>query len=519
MKRRIRREDGVALMMALMVMMTLSIVTVTAVTFTSSTTRHANRSKSDQQAYALAEAGLNNALSQLASHYPNTTTQYDSSWVSGSTGVALAGGTSTWSGSFASNKWTLTGTGTIKNPDSGVTRTKTLTSYVDVTSSTGLTGAYAYGFFMGDPNSCTTFENGAVVTTSIYIAGCLNLVGSAQIKEPNLLQHTIGIHVGKDLSLANSGTTVGTFVGAVPTWSIASANIVGTIAAPSGACIYASVRQACGTSSYVYSNTAITRNTSSVPMPSYNIDTVYAMASGKWKDAVCSTGTQPFETDYTRNGSAGSVRLIRWNAAGAGSAMPSFDCTVYSNGNTGTYVGRLKWTKGTAQTDSSLYIDGTVFLDGSFDALNIDGGSYTGNGTLYVDGKIHFDNASALCGPVSSGSAVLSSSGGCNSAWQPSLGELLLVSCNASASSGAACNSAGSWSMQMSGNSIVHYTGGALVTGEYYVTNSGTVVGPVWANYADLTGAAQITPFTSLPSGAPSSGSTGYSIGAPYNYH
>jgi Tfp pilus assembly protein PilX len=518
MKTRLRREDGVALMMALMVMMTLSIVTVTAVAFTSSTTRHANRSKSDQQAYALAEAGLNNALSQLASHYPNTTTQYDSSWVSGSTGVALAGGTSTWSGSFASNKWTLTGTGTIKNPDSGVTRTKTLTTTVDVSSSTGLTGAYAYGFFMGDPNSCTTFENGAVIKTSIYISGCLNLLGTGKIVEPDLTKHTLSIHVGKDLTLANSSTTVGTFSGASPTWAIALANIVGSnsLLQP---CVYALVRQACTTAAYVNAQ-SVTRVSSSVPMPSYNIDTVYSMANGKWKDAVCSTGTQPFETDYTRNGSAGSVRLIRWNNAGAGSAMSSFDCTVYSNGNTGTYVGRLKWTKGTAQTDSSLYIDGTVFLDGSFDALNIDGGSYTGNGTLYVDGKVHFDNASALCGPVSSGSAVLGSSGGCNSAWDPSLGSMLIVSCNAiSGLASQACNSAASWSMQMSGNNIIHYTGGSLVSGEYYVTNSGTVVGPVWANYADLTGAAQITPFTSLPSGAPSSGSTGYSIGAPYNYH
>ena len=518
MKRRIRKDDGVALVMALCVMMTLAIVLTTTLTITSASTRHASRSRADQQAFALAESGLNNALSQLASNYPNSTTQYSNSWVSGSTGVALAGGTTTWSGSFSTStgNWTLTGTGTIKNPDTGVTRTKTVTATVPVNSSTGLTGAYAYGFFMGDPNSCTTFENGASVTTSIYIAGCLNLLGSAQIKEPNLLQHTIGIHVGKDLSLANSSTTVGTFVGAVPTWAIASANIVGSNALLQP-CVYAGVRQACGTAAYVNAQ-SVTRVTNSVPLPSYNIDTVYAMA--KWKDASCSVGTQPFETDYTRNGSVGTTRLIRWNAAGAGSAMPSFDCTVYSNGSTGTYVGELRWTKGTAQTNSSLYVDGTIFVDGSIDALNIDGGSYTGNGTIYVDGKVHFDNASALCGPVASGSAVLSSSGGCNSAWQPSLRSLLLVSCNATLGSAAqACNSAGSWSMQMSGNSIVHYTGGALVSGEYYVTNSGTVVGPVWANYADLTGAAQITPFTSLPSGAPSSGSTGYTLGVPSNYH
>ena len=304
MKRlRIQGEDGIALVMALGVLMVLTIVGLGAIELSTSSSRHVYRSRADQKAYSLAEAGLNNALSQLANKYSTPqSTAGDSSWMpaSGSpTTISYSGGTVYWWGSWdgTSNKWTVYGKASVKNPaNPGSYRTKTLQADVNVNGSTGLSGAYAYGFFMGDPNTCTTFENGTVIKTSIYIAGCLNLVGDADIVEPDLTKHTIGIHVGKDLSLANSSTNVGTFVGSTPTWAIASANIVGTVAAPSGACIYASVRQACGTSSYVYAQ-SITRTTNSVPMPTYDIDTVYAKASGKWKDAVCSTGTQPFETD------------------------------------------------------------------------------------------------------------------------------------------------------------------------------------------------------------------------------
>src|SRR3954463_14195892 len=62
---RVADERGVALIMSLGILSVLTILLTESLTLTMAAGRHAQTSNADQKAYALAEAGLNNALAEL----------------------------------------------------------------------------------------------------------------------------------------------------------------------------------------------------------------------------------------------------------------------------------------------------------------------------------------------------------------------------------------------------------------------------------------------------------------------
>ena len=67
---RLRDERGIALIMALGILFVLTITLGTVIYVTSASARHAEHSNAGQKAYALAEAGVNNALAVLNANYP-----------------------------------------------------------------------------------------------------------------------------------------------------------------------------------------------------------------------------------------------------------------------------------------------------------------------------------------------------------------------------------------------------------------------------------------------------------------
>src|SRR4051794_6635631 len=62
---RLRDESGVALVMALGILLVLSLGFATSIAVTSAGARHAHLSKGDQQSYALAEDGINSAVAVI----------------------------------------------------------------------------------------------------------------------------------------------------------------------------------------------------------------------------------------------------------------------------------------------------------------------------------------------------------------------------------------------------------------------------------------------------------------------
>jgi hypothetical protein len=132
-----REERGIALIMALGILFVLSISLGTVLYVTSASARHAEHSNAGQKAYALAEAGLDNALAVLNTKYPSTTT-YPGDTPPGTflpTRVTTYNeGKVTWSGTLQFNpstswrwEWAITSIGEVANPTgpgaANVTRT------------------------------------------------------------------------------------------------------------------------------------------------------------------------------------------------------------------------------------------------------------------------------------------------------------------------------------------------------------------------------------------------------------
>src|SRR3954453_20500847 len=66
---RLSDERGIALVMALGIMLVLTIALTTTIFLTGSSAQHASSSNAGQKAFGLAEAGVNNAISVLHTAY------------------------------------------------------------------------------------------------------------------------------------------------------------------------------------------------------------------------------------------------------------------------------------------------------------------------------------------------------------------------------------------------------------------------------------------------------------------
>ena len=180
----VRDERGIALIMAMGIMLILTVALTTVIFLTASGARDASRTNSGEKAYAIAEAGLNNALAQLAPHYPTFTPAGLSSWVSPTTQAYPGGGACSgttdcvaWTGTFSGSDWTLTGTGTVFNPSGGTSIARTVSAKLHVTQVPD--NFQPYGIFAGDPQAqCTDIGGNISVDVPVYIKNCLNLHGT-----------------------------------------------------------------------------------------------------------------------------------------------------------------------------------------------------------------------------------------------------------------------------------------------------------------------------------------------------
>src|SRR5438552_4639312 len=104
--RRLRRcERGFVLPLTLGISTVLAIVGTTAITYTTSGARTASRSSADQKAYALAEAGVNDAMAVLSLPSNNALDPY----LLPATTVTYDGATVTYAGTLdSSGTWTIT---------------------------------------------------------------------------------------------------------------------------------------------------------------------------------------------------------------------------------------------------------------------------------------------------------------------------------------------------------------------------------------------------------------------------
>ena len=118
LRQELRRESGIALVVALVVMLTVTAFGAVVVSFAQSNSNSAERSADTSVADALAEAGMNHARSVLWSAPnpldPGAVPQGE---------LSLLGGTATYSAKLSGTVWTLTGVSHVGSGSQQVSRT------------------------------------------------------------------------------------------------------------------------------------------------------------------------------------------------------------------------------------------------------------------------------------------------------------------------------------------------------------------------------------------------------------
>jgi len=221
LRRLLRRQDGITLVMAVGILGVLTVSGTTLIYYSSTNARSVSYSTTNSKAYDLAEAGINEMMAILSKPQNNALKTN----LLPSTTSTYSDGTVTWSGTLneATQTWSLTATGTIANP-TGATASnvrRTLTAQVPVTPSfaqplNNPAWNYVFATRTGDPSGCDlTLNNNVSGGSRLYISGnlCLNnnvSVTSNPLVVKGKLQLNNNAAVGASTSLA---TRVETYVG------------------------------------------------------------------------------------------------------------------------------------------------------------------------------------------------------------------------------------------------------------------------------------------------------------------
>jgi Tfp pilus assembly protein PilX len=452
MSKRLRQEDGIALVMALSVTVVLIIFVASMISYTSSNSRAAVKSSADLTAKQYAEAGLNGAYSILqnqtvvAGGNPSAANLLGCNGAGGPASIAGPSDCSVLSakvvcvtaascslgdpgsasvfgyysgtnpGSYnnvnvAASTWLLTSTGYARNPQ-GTTIAKTTTATVLIQPlNAGAVAAVWNHVFMTAPlvpNVCSVDfgGNNLIFTSPLYVIGNLCLSGQNNSVQENVAGQPIDLMVGGKLVLSGSGTSAG-----VSTKYLHSGVVV-------GGCTLVSVTSstsACGTTTNYYVTSPDTFVPTEAPeMTPTEIAAAYNVADpGPKHPCVVATGSLPataFDNDTTQNGTnPATFELVPLGG--------TYQCVSQNGGAT---TGQLIWNGTTSVWNGvpakTLWVSGRVFFDGNLTISSI--GTYTGSGAIDVAGTITFNgNSTTLCAtnPCNTASGAWQGTSGNNS--------------------------------------------------------------------------------------------------------
>ncbi|HEV8459748.1 MAG TPA: pilus assembly PilX N-terminal domain-containing protein [Gaiellaceae bacterium] len=507
-----RDESGVALILALIVVATLTISVAALTTLATTNEKSFARDRQDVRALNSAEAGLNGAIAKLKASDPSTTSIPDLSGSIDSGGWSYTASRTQPDPTGHPNDylWTVTATGT--SPDGSITRqvqTQVKQSVTPGTVTTTTTvpqsGVYGYGLYMGDPNSdCTVsggniFNGSTAVTVPIYVGGSLCLTGGSSIAEPaSSPGGTLTLYVGKKFKSQGPSSPVGT-----SSKHIASATIVGGCLAGTNSVSCSRLGDpnncpnggTCG--SGVWANTySSTQN--AIPKPTIDAPKYYSdpstISSTGCNNNGAQTSTYPsgwnattfkqrvLDGDTTRNTSVGDVHLLE--LVDRSSVLNnSFDCRLYAAD--GTLLSELKWDfPAGCSGPGTLKVLGSVFIDGNLKIDNCDYAVYQGRGTIYVNGTVTFGGGGRICAKPISGNPCLGN-------YDPNQNLLEIVANNAS-------NQAPGFDLGGAGQ----FEGVAYTNGQFNAGNGASFNGNVTADTATFSGAATLKSVVA-PSSAP----------------
>jgi hypothetical protein len=377
LRRRFAAQRGFALVPAIGISLVLGIAGTTMIGYSTQNAGSASRSGADQVTYALAEAGVNNAMAVLENPANNP---LDPALLPATT-TAFNGGSVTWSGTLdrASAVWTVSATGQTRNPTgpkvAPIRRTTSAKVRVVQTVTQPLgNGAWQYIVATRIGNTCDmNVSSGVTQASPLYVVGNLCLSTGTRVTAGPLV-------VKGKLSLSNTDTAVGSSLVKINEAHLA------------GSCKYYvnAWHSPCSSADNVWAN-VLDQAIPPLTTPQPQWDTWYRNAiPGPFQSCTTVSGSPPvFENE--------SVGATRNNSvAGAFSLTPavSYACRV---GPADSPSGELSWDASARM----LTVIGTVFVDGSAKVDNGLVNSYRGQGALYLSGTLLLTGSSKLCARVS----------------------------------------------------------------------------------------------------------------------
>jgi hypothetical protein len=452
---RFRCERGITLVLTLGVMIALSAAVVVVIEYGSASGRGAGLFKTDKQAFALAEAGLNNAVAVLNNPsnqaldpdiLPVRTTNYE-------------GGRVVWSGTLdrATAVWTLTATGYVRNPTrppGGSEITRTLTSKVRVYATLTQPNAHpAWNYLFNTSTNLSpcdmTLSNNVGGSSRLYISGDLCLSQNAGVTSSELIVHGnlyleqnafVGVNTSMD-------TRVQTSVGGHCSYE---KYLAGAQANPcSGDQDARNIFSKMNPSSWTL---GVSNAPTVVTTPVSEFGTWYENAiPGPSQSCTAVSGTPPvFDNDYpARNNSLATAFDL--------TPATSYMCRV---GPAGSPSGELSWNA----TTKVLTVVGTIYIDGSLKSTN-SLATYNGQAVIYLSGT--FWNNGKLCAAVSGSECDFAG-------WNPNT-EMLTITTEGSGGQAGAGNG-----ILMDNNS--QFQGALYSTANITFTNNSRSDGPMIAN-------------------------------------
>lgn len=414
LRRLYRDESGFSLVFSMLTILVTSVTLTATIQYTTQNSRASDRSKSDQIAYALAEAGIAEAAATLQKPSNNAldaTVLPSSEPSSGNPAHAnfirtYEGGTVKYWGTLTGHQWVVHGLGIVTDPTgktSAVRRQVSATIRIMPTLKQELNSqAWQYMFAKNTANACdVTFTNSVTVDTSMYIMGDLCFQNSsAYVKAapPDLTN----LYVGERIQFLGTGA-----VGASAA-KINEARVgIGCRIGSSGA--YSSP---CSASTRVHADSILT---GTIPGEGPTADFAFWYENAKpGPKQFCSTSSNMSSTSFE---SAGST--TRNNSAGTFNLTPnsSYTCQYWDNLlNPPELIGELSWNN----TTKKLTVRGAIYIDGSVTANNNVVNEYDGLATLYVSGTFTISNSTQLCGAVAGGTCDFAT-------WDPNVDNLGIV--------------------------------------------------------------------------------------------
>ena len=457
-------DRGVALVMALMLMLILAGTTAALVIPGAVNQRNSLKSADAKQAFALAETAM--AYGQGAVFagdvaLPGTTTPQPVS--------APGGGTANWSATFLGGScncmWSLTSVGQAD----GISRS--ITEVLSKASSTSTADYNVWNYLYADgTGSCTSLSGSVSITVPMLLRGDLCLSGSVGFTGSSL-------KVGGNLTVSGSAT-IGAAGSKILTLQVGDK--CNSVTPGTGACD--------GNHSPIYASSVsptldVTPQMPCIGQPSTWDPQCKATNTppddGNWAELAAAYTTQAgltktgcpanlFDNDSTLNNSDASISSVMFGNS-------DYDCKLGTN--------EIKWTHST----NSLFVSGTLFFDGS---LNLSGTvTYSGQATMYFTGGVSTTGSAKFCGITN-----------CTTFWQPDTNGIVFVAGCWANSTGSSLTTSGC--INIGGSSQVQFA--AYVTTNYSIAGGASNMGPVLANSLSLGGStSSLIPFHNMPPGTP----------------